>query len=57
MDKLENWKARRAGGRITITHATGKVVGVDLIQPEAVANPTRTAVVAIDKNGRRYELV
>jgi hypothetical protein len=57
MDQLQNWKARRAGGRITITHATGKVVGVDCIQPENARNPPRAVIVATDKDGRKYELI
>lgn len=51
MDKIYSWRSRRAGGRITITHSTGKIVGVDVIEP------IDGKVVAIDKDGRSYELV
>jgi hypothetical protein len=50
MDKLYSWNARRAGGRITVTHSCGKIVGVDTIQTE------NGRVIATDKNGRRYDL-
>lgn len=50
MDKLYLWTAKRAGGRITITHSCGKVVAIDTIQPEG------GRVVATDKDGRQYEL-
>ncbi|USN15783.1 hypothetical protein PAPPERLAPAPP_00410 [Brevundimonas phage vB_BpoS-Papperlapapp] len=51
MDKLYSWSSKRAGGRITIKHATGKIVNVDVIEP------INGKVVAIDKDGRSYELV
>lgn len=50
MDTLYSWNARRAGGRITITHSCGKIVGVDRI--ESIGNN----VVATDKNGCQYKL-
>lgn len=50
MDRIYSWNARRAGGRITITHSTGKIVGVDVIAPQ------NGKIVAIDKDGRSYEL-
>ncbi len=50
MHKLYGWRARRAGGRITITHSTGKVPNVDVIEPED------GKTVATDKNGQKYEL-
>lgn len=50
MDTLYSWEARRAGGRITITHSCGKVVGVDTIQP------MNGKVIATDKNARQYVL-
>ncbi|UTC29732.1 hypothetical protein BAJUN_01020 [Bajunvirus bajun] len=50
MDQLKDWNARRAGGRITIVHATGKVVGVDVIKP--VGGRT----VAVDLNEREFDL-
>lgn len=47
--KLKNWKARRAGGRITITGFDeagnpAKVVGVDVIEPRG------RLIVAVDKD-------
>jgi hypothetical protein len=50
MDTLYSWNARRAGGRITVAHSCGKIVGVDTIQPE------NGKVVATDKDGRQYAL-
>jgi hypothetical protein len=55
---LTNWKARRAGGRITVngTNAEGqpaKIVGVDVIEPSA---PGHGFVKAIDKNGDEHSL-
>ena len=50
MQHLKNWNARRAGGRITIVHAEGKVVGVDKIEP------VDGRIVATDKNGAQYVL-
>lgn len=47
---LYSWNARRAGGRITIEHSCGKVVGVDRIEPAG------GKVIATDKNARQYEL-
>lgn len=52
---LTNWKARRAGGRITVTgtDADGKdakIVGVDVIQPRD------GKIVAIDKNSEEHTL-
>lgn len=52
MDTLYSWKARRAGGRITIEHSCGKVVGVDSIEPD----PTMGTPIALDKNGKQYKL-
>lgn len=52
---LTNWKARRAGGRITI-NGTGedgkpaKIVGVDVIEPLG------GKIVATDKNGESHTL-
>lgn len=36
MDTLYNWIAKRAGGKITIEHSCGKVVGVDRIEPRMI---------------------
>lgn len=54
--RIFSWKARRAGGRITITGtdsagAGAKIVGVDVIAPR------RDRVFAIDKDGEEHELV
>lgn len=50
MDTLYSWSAKRAGGRITVTHSCGKVANVDTIMPIG------GKVVATDKNGRDFEL-
>lgn len=50
MDTLYSWNARRAGGRITVTHSCGKIVGVDLIQPEG------GKIVATRHDGIKFEL-
>ena len=47
--KIRNWKARRAGGRITINgFGEGgnpvKIVGVDVIEPRG------SSIVAVDKD-------
>lgn len=65
MKTIRFWKARRAGGRITITgqNEAGedfKVVGVDSIVGGAYAGPETGHVampVATDKNGEKYALV
>jgi hypothetical protein len=57
MQKLKNWTAKRAGGRITINAVdadTGKpvkVVGVDKIES------TSEGPFATDKDGTEYALV
>lgn len=57
MHTLKNWKAKRAGGRITIygTNAsTGfktKIVGVDAIEP------INGKILATDKHGEQFELL
>ena len=54
---LTNWKARRAGGRITVTGIdidTGeaaKIVGVDVIEPSG-----KGRIVALDKNNVAHTL-
>lgn len=50
MKTLNNWTAKRAGGRITILHDDGKVPHVDKI----VCKDGR--VVATDARGEEYEL-
>lgn len=58
MHTLKEWKAKRAGGRITVygknvdTGADEKIVGVDVIQPGALM-----CAVATDKNGVDHRLV
>lgn len=49
--KLYSWTAKRAGGRITVMHSCGKVVGVDAI------TSAEGRIIALDKNGKTYELV
>lgn len=57
---LTNWKARRAGGRITVTGTDaatgqpGKIVGVDYIEPRVVGRLPR--IVAVDKNAVTHTL-
>lgn len=58
MHTLKNWKARRAGGRITVTGdetdgTAGKIVGVDYIEPREAEGGR---IVAVDKNGVEHEL-
>jgi hypothetical protein len=50
MDRLYSWSAKRAGGRITVTHSCGKIANVDTIAPEG------GRVVATDKDGRQFDL-
>jgi hypothetical protein len=50
MDKLYSWNAKRAGGRITVTHSCGKIAGIDTIQPE------NGRVVATHADGRKFDL-
>jgi hypothetical protein len=62
MTKIKDWKARRAGGRITITGIDAdtdggghpvKIVGVNVIEAGASGKPPT----ATDRNGETYELV
>lgn len=55
MHALKNWKARRAGGRITVVGSEidgspGKIVGVDVIEPRG------GKIIATDKDGTDHEL-
>lgn len=55
---LTNWKARRAGGRITVNGTDqhgkpAKIVGVDVIQP---SDGNRDCVYATDKDGVSHVL-
>lgn len=55
MHTLTNWRARRAGGRITVTGkeadgTDGKIVGVDVITPRD------GKIIATDKNGTEHAL-
>jgi len=54
--RLTGWKARRAGGRITVTGKdeegeSAKIVGVDYIEPRG------RMIVAVDKDGEEHILV
>lgn len=56
MQRLRHWKARRAGGRITIVYRAddgteAKVVGVDTI--EATSDQ---GTIATDRTGTKYVL-
>lgn len=61
MTRVKDWKARRAGGRITIIGTDAdpdgggpiKIVGVDLIEAGEAGKPP----IATDRSGERYELV
>ena len=50
MDTLYSWSAKRAGGRITVTHSCGKIANVDTIAPR------NGRVIATDKDGREFIL-
>jgi len=50
MDRLYSWSAKRAGGRITVTHSCGKIANIDTITPRD------GKVVAVDKDGREFDL-
>lgn len=50
MEKLYSWTAKRAGGRITVTHSCGKIPHVDTIQSE------NGVIVATVADGRKFEL-
>jgi hypothetical protein len=57
MEKIIEWKARRSGGRITITgkdetEHPSRWPNIDTIEPMPAGR-----VVATDKNGERFELV
>ena len=60
MHTLSNWKARRAGGRITVTGTDAvsgearKIVGVDRIEPSN--RPNAMCVLAFDLHGNRHTL-
>lgn len=60
MHTLRNWRAKRAGGRITVygeddSGASTKVPNVDVIVPRQMGG--RTIIVAIDKNNIMHELI
>jgi hypothetical protein len=60
MHTLINWRARRAGGRITVygeddSGASAKIVGVDVIEPRAIEG--RVSVVAITKDNIMHKLI
>lgn len=50
MELVRDWTAKRAGGRITVTHSTGKIVGVDSIAVRS------GKIVATDRTGKHYAL-
>lgn len=50
MERLYSWNAKRAGGRITVTHSCGKIANVDTIQPES------GKIIATVADGRKFEL-
>lgn len=64
MHTLKNWRAKRAGGRITVygtntqTGAAEKIVGVDVIEPTMVKQGIfkAGAALATDKEGAKHLL-
>lgn len=59
MDKITRWKARRSGGRITITGDDetghpGRWPNIDTIEPVFVGN--RSVIVATNKDREEFEL-
>ena len=63
MQKLINWTAKRAGGRITVngvdqkTQRPVKIVGIDEIRSGSVDDGLRLPSVATRFDGTEYELV
>jgi anti-anti-sigma regulatory factor len=61
MAQVKNWRAKRAGGRITVygedpaTNQQIKIVGVDKIEPPAHASDP--LVLAVDKHGAVHHLL
>lgn len=51
MDTLYSWSARRAGGSMTVRHSTGKIVGIDTIEPD-----TDGKVIATKNDGTKFYL-
>jgi hypothetical protein len=55
MERLKNWRAKRAGGRITIYAKTEG--GVDRRVPSVdVIEATSEGIIATDKDGTKYAL-
>lgn len=50
MPKLYGWSVKRAGGRMTIIHTTGKIAGFDWI------NYSVDGIVATHKDGAKFLL-
>lgn len=48
METLYSWTARRAGASITITHSTGKITGIEKIEPSGDGR-----VIATDTSGQK----
>lgn len=48
MPTLLKWYAKRAGGRITITHSTGKVAGIDKIEPRQIDGVWQVVAISED---------
>lgn len=51
MNTLYSWSARRAGGRITVTHSCGKIAQIDTIEPDAEGR-----VIATRSDGSKFYL-
>lgn len=47
---LQEWEAKRAGGRITVTHESGKIANIDTIRLE------NGLVIATHSDGRKFRL-
>ncbi len=58
MDKLYSWRARRAGGRITVTHSCGKISNIDAIEIEGgrVVATQASGSASNSPPGRKFEL-
>ena len=51
MDALYSWTAKRAGAAVTVEHSTGKITGIDNIEPNRLGQ-----VIAQHRDGRAFVL-
>jgi hypothetical protein len=56
METITGWRARRAGAAITIVHATGRITGIDRIEPRQLEMgtnaPKADIIVAVRGDGK-----